>query len=91
MARTISSSPVVIEVIKGDGTAKKSENERTTAGVSSDDIFLRLSLSKTRVVKGEHLIATLKIYTKFPLQVLKMYVFRHLTDSGVRRLKHRKI
>lgn len=65
--RTISSSPVVIEVIKGDGTAKKSENERTTAGVSSDDIFLRLSLSKTRVVKGEHLIATLKIYTKVPI------------------------
>lgn len=35
-----------------------------TGTVSSQDIFLRLSLGKTNVVKGEPITATLKIYTR---------------------------
>ena len=35
-----------------------------TGTVSNQDIFLRLSLGKTRVVKGEPITATLKIYTR---------------------------
>ncbi len=35
--------------------------------ISSEDIFLRLSFSKSRVVKGEPIVATLKLYTKVPV------------------------
>lgn len=35
-----------------------------TGTVSGQDIFLRMSVSKTSVVKGEPLIATLKLYTR---------------------------
>ena len=35
--------------------------------ISSEDIFLRLSFSKTKVVKGEPIVATLKLYTRVPV------------------------
>ncbi|MDP3435852.1 MAG: BatD family protein [Bacteroidales bacterium] len=65
--KSYSSSPVTIEVVKGDGSAKSSESAQTGTTVSSDDLFLKISLSKGRVVKGEHLIATVKLYTKVPI------------------------
>ena len=41
------------------------QNDAATTGtVSNQDIFLRLSLNKTNVVKGEPITATLKIYTR---------------------------
>lgn len=69
------SQPVTIEVVKGDGggsngsTAKgnSAQSSSATGNISGDDIFMRMSVSKGRVVKGEHLIATLKIYTKVPI------------------------
>ena len=41
-----------------------SEQARSAGTVSNGDIFLKLSLSKTSVVKGEPITATLKIYTR---------------------------
>lgn len=66
--KTYTSDPVLIEVVKGSG-GKSSSNEsvQATGNISGDDIFMRMSVSKSRVVKGEHLIATLKIYTKVPI------------------------
>ena len=61
-----SSQPVTIEVVKASGD-KKSDGSSSAATVGSNDILLRLSLSKTRVVKGEPLVATLKLYTKVPI------------------------
>ena len=50
------------------GTATQPDNRRddpaTTGTVSGEDIFLRLSLSKGSVVKGEPITATLKLYTR---------------------------
>ena len=40
------------------------DNERDNITYGKADIFLRLHLNKTRVVKGEPIIATLKIYTR---------------------------
>lgn len=40
------------------------ESASTTGTVPAGNIFLRLSLSKTNVVKGEPITATLKIYTR---------------------------
>jgi tetratricopeptide (TPR) repeat protein len=51
-----SSQSFSIEVVKGSG-----------GGIGSNDVMLRLSLSKSRVVKGEPLQATLKLYTKVPI------------------------
>ncbi len=65
--KTITSSQAGIEVIKGDSSVKKVEGDSQSTGVDSEDIFLKLSVSKSRVVKGEHLIATLKLYTRVPI------------------------
>lgn len=47
------------------GTASQSNNDPSTeSSVSGEDIFLKLTLSKTNVVKGEPITARLKIYTR---------------------------
>ena len=44
---------------------RQQQNDPTVSGtVSNEDIFLRLTLNKTNVVKGEPVTATLKIYTR---------------------------
>ena len=43
------------------GSSQKSESVQ---GVSGQDCFVRLSISKNSVVKGEPLVATIKLYTK---------------------------
>ena len=60
------SQPVSIEVVKASGE-KKGDGSSSANSIGSNDILLRLSLSKTRVVKGEPLVATLKLYTKVPI------------------------
>ena len=47
--------------ITGDAQQTK---QKSSSEVSSKDVFLQLSFSKTKVVKGEPIIATLKLYTK---------------------------
>ncbi len=48
-----------------DAVAPAGEETRQEAtGTANGDIFLRLSLSKSQVVKGEPLVATLKLYTR---------------------------
>ncbi len=69
-----------IEVVKGESNqsgSQRSQGEATgnaaakpqssASEVSSKDIFLKLSFSKTKVVKGEPVIATLKLYTRVPV------------------------
>ncbi len=46
------------------GTA---QTKQPSSEISSKDVFLDLSFSKTKVVKGEPVIATLKLYTKVPI------------------------
>ncbi len=64
-----------IDIVKGEHSAAAQGGSASAApsgydGGSEDvsygkaDVFLRLSLSKNKVVKGEPLVATLKIYTK---------------------------
>lgn len=50
---------------QGQQQSQPQRNDPSVTGtVSGQDIFLRLSLGKTNVVKGEPLTATLKIYTR---------------------------
>lgn len=65
-----------IEVVSNGSEARNSQQQsqssdnrssdqiRSTGSVSGDDIFLRLSLSKTKAVVGETITATLKLYQR---------------------------
>ena len=55
-------------VASGGQSAAQSQASRNSRGeFSSEDIFLNLSFSKTKVVKGEPIVATLKLYTNVPI------------------------
>jgi hypothetical protein len=62
--KTYSSQSVVVEVVKSEGKSAKSDSGTTTGTVSSDDLFIRVFVNKNRVVKGEPLTATIKLYTR---------------------------
>lgn len=64
---TYKTQPATIEVIKGaEKPAREQREEPATASatITDEDVFLRLSVNKRRVVKGEPLTATLKLYTR---------------------------
>ncbi|MDD3034148.1 MAG: BatD family protein [Bacteroidales bacterium] len=69
--KTYHSNPVSVEVVKGDshnsGNTSGSSSNKGAGTISSDDIFMKMSVSKGKVVKGEGLMATLKLYTKVPI------------------------
>ncbi len=68
-----SSEPLVIEVVKDtQGTGRQDAGgpgrEQTTAeGVSSSDLFVRLLVNKDEIYMGEHVLASLKIYSRVDL------------------------
>ena len=64
---TYRTQPVTIEVIQGSSSPAGTVREQdpvTGTEISDQDVFLRLDVSKRRVVKGEPLTATLKLYTR---------------------------
>ena len=72
--RTYSSDSVRIEVIGGTGGRQTPAqqaipgNEDTEKDIASnEDIFVRLNLSKKEVYLGEHIVATVKLYTRVDL------------------------
>lgn len=70
---------ISVEVVKGDAqqsgnqqqqgavTGDAQQTRQPSGEVSAKDVFLKLSFSKTKVVKGEPIIATLKLYTRVPI------------------------
>ena len=65
--KTYSSNPVAIEVVKTNQDSGSATQGRD-GGVSNDDIFLRMTVNKSQVVKGESLILTIKLYTKVAIE-----------------------
>lgn len=67
---------VSVEVVKGEAqqsgnqqqqgnvTGNAPQQRQQSGEVSAQDVFLRLTFSKNKVVKGEPIIATLKLYTR---------------------------
>ncbi len=51
----------------GSQSGGTTQNRGSNGTISSEDIFLTLTFSKTNVVKGEPIVATLKLYTKVPI------------------------
>ena len=76
--KVYTTSEVSVEVVRGaasqsgqqqqqgqvTGQAQQAQQTQSPSEVSGKDIFLSLTFSKTKVVKGEPIIATLKLYTK---------------------------
>lgn len=70
--KSYSSSPIKIEVVKGGAAGDAAGQKKEESGtISSDDIFLKLSVNKSNVVIGERLIATIKLYTRVPIAGLE--------------------
>lgn len=67
------SNPVVINVVKGDarssGSGGQDANSREEAGsLSSDDLFVTQTLSKSSVYQGEGVVLTTRIYTRLNIE-----------------------
>jgi len=69
--KDVTSSPVSIEVVPdaSSGSASRPSSQGQSSadnvtGISDEDIFLRLTLSRTDVVVGEPVTATLKLYQR---------------------------
>lgn len=61
------SSPVSIEVVKTNNQKSQESNKKSSTTITNKDIFMKISISKGRVVTGEHFIATIKLYTRVPV------------------------
>lgn len=77
---SISSAPFTIEVVSGgqssgsqssgsqssgsQSSGSRPSGSSSTSGATSDDIYMRLHLSSTRVVVGQPVIATVKLYQR---------------------------
>lgn len=65
----VKSNTLTINVVKGQkaqsGTQQQKSND--DAGIGSNSVFLRVSVNKSSVYRGEALLATYKLYTKVNL------------------------
>lgn len=64
-----SSNTVAIEVVKGNAPAanQKGGQGGNKPKIKGDDLFVRLNVSGKNLYRGEHLIATVKLYTRIDL------------------------
>jgi hypothetical protein len=77
------SNTLSIEVIKGSGQSAQArqnpanvqqpQNDENTEPVSGSDLFLKVIVSKTKTYREEHLVATVKLYSKLNLTNLGEY------------------
>lgn len=70
--KNITSNEVQIEVVAGNSNKKQTnqnQNQQTASSneINGDDLFVKTNISKSTLYKGEHLIATIKLYTKLNL------------------------
>lgn len=65
--KSYSSSALTIEVVKTNTSKAGDSNANESTTITNQDIFIKISISKGRVVTGEHFIATIKLYTKIPV------------------------
>ena len=69
---SISSSPVTVEVVAAGTSSSRPQTsqsagqsaQRQQAGVQDSDLFMALTLDRSKVVVGEPIIATLKLYQR---------------------------
>ncbi|ALO16494.1 hypothetical protein L21SP5_02874 [Salinivirga cyanobacteriivorans] len=70
---TAQSRPITIEVLKADAGQQQSQSKSSQQAEKQDvrsggsDFFVRVHISRNNIYQGEHLVATLKLYTKLSL------------------------
>lgn len=69
--KTYTSNALEIEVVKGSASQKAAGQEGTEGEdlpvAGENDLFLRIHIDKSNVYRGEHIIATVKIYSRVNL------------------------
>ncbi len=66
----VSSNPLTIEVVKGSAKPKGGGTEQVTTtpgSIPKTDLFVKLVLDRKSLYKGDHAMATIKIYSKVNL------------------------
>lgn len=66
--KMVLSNPISVTVNKGSGgSAQGGQQDDNKTNISSKNIFIRVSVDKTNVYRGEAIVATYKIYTNVQL------------------------
>ncbi len=68
--KSYQSEPLKIEVLKGNTANQQQGGQGAVSGqegISSDDLFVKVEVDRTQVFKGEHIVATIRIYTRINL------------------------
>jgi hypothetical protein len=91
--KRIESNPLTIEVIKDNTQAgtKQSTPDASTGNLSSKDLFITNTVSKSSVYKGEPLVLTTKIYTSVQLDAITDKKDPKLTEFLIQELKMNNI
>ncbi len=73
--KTYQSNPITIEVVAGSRPAASNGGQQQTGNqggtktttnpdLSSDDLFVAITVDKKKLIQGQYLVATIKLYTK---------------------------
>jgi len=79
--KTHESNPLKIEVVKGTAPTQpvtrqpSEESSGTVVNVNNEDLFVRVLVNKLEVYQGEHIIATVKIYSRVNLSGFENIIF----------------
>lgn len=68
--KKLESPPFTINVVKGNPKTQQGGNQQQQSeggGVNANDIFIRASVDKTNVYRGEAIVVTYKLYTRVQL------------------------
>lgn len=63
--KTYTSNSVAIQVLRGSNQSSEAANNNTNlSNMPNEDLFVRVNLNKTNVYQGEHILATIKVYSR---------------------------
>ncbi len=67
--RKYESPPFTIEVVKGSGQVQQPDRQQPSddGTVADEDVFIRATIDRERVLRGQGLVATYKLYTRVSL------------------------
>jgi len=77
------SNSLTIKVVKSSDKTNKTEN-----GFSPDDLFLRVDVSKTKAYIGEHIVASVNLYTRIGLNDFNVNSFPAYTGFWTKEISN---
>ena len=81
--------PITIEVVKSNSNTNSASgsSQQNIDNISDKDLFVRLSLNKNSITQGEHVIATIKIYTRLDLAGFENIKFPNFNGFWTQEIK----